>query len=49
MGETSIDEDTFEEYLAEIKKHYTADKVSSNPFNIVHKTVFTFFTTSTTS
>jgi hypothetical protein len=30
MGETSIDEDTFNEYIAEIKEHYTADKVSGN-------------------
>lgn len=29
MGETSIDEDTFEEYLTEMRDHYTADKVSS--------------------
>jgi hypothetical protein len=27
MGETSLDEDTFNEYLAEMKEHYTADKV----------------------
>ena len=27
MGETSIDEGTFDEYLAEIREHYTADKV----------------------
>ena len=27
MGETAIDEDTFEEYLNEMKDHYTADKV----------------------
>jgi hypothetical protein len=29
MGETSIDEETFEEYLAEIREHYTADKVNN--------------------
>ena len=28
MGETAIDEETFDEYLAEIRDHYTADKVS---------------------
>ena len=28
MGETAIDEDTFEEYLNEMRDHYTADKVS---------------------
>ena len=28
MGETSLDEDTFNEYLEEMKEHYTADKVS---------------------
>jgi hypothetical protein len=28
MGETSIDEQTFVEYLDQIKEHYTADKVS---------------------
>ena len=28
MGETAIDEDTFNEYLEEIRQHYTADKVS---------------------
>lgn len=27
IGETSIDEGTFNEYLAEISQHYTADKV----------------------
>ncbi|KAJ3010466.1 hypothetical protein NUW54_g2473 [Trametes sanguinea] len=26
MGETSIDEETFDEYLAEMREHYTADK-----------------------
>lgn len=30
MGETAIDEDIFNEYLEEIKQHYTADKVSKN-------------------
>jgi len=29
MGETALDEDTFNEYLQEMKEHYTADKVSS--------------------
>lgn len=29
MGETAIDEETFDEYLEEIREHYTADKVSS--------------------
>ena len=28
MGETALDEDTFNEYLEEMKEHYTADKVS---------------------
>lgn len=27
MGETSIDEETFIEYLEEMRSHYTADKV----------------------
>jgi hypothetical protein len=27
MGETALDEQTFEEYLAEMGEHYTADKV----------------------
>lgn len=27
MGETEIDEGTFEEYLNEMREHYTADKV----------------------
>lgn len=30
MGETAIDEETFNEYLEEIRMHYTADKVSSS-------------------
>ena len=30
MGETSLDEDTFDEYLSELKEHYTADKVKSD-------------------
>jgi hypothetical protein len=29
MGETAIDEETFNEYLTEMREHYTADKVSS--------------------
>ena len=29
MGETALDEDTFDEYLSEVGSHYTADKVSS--------------------
>jgi hypothetical protein len=28
MGETALDEDTFQEYLSEMKQQYTADKVS---------------------
>ena len=28
MGETALDEDTFNEYLEEMKEHYTAEKVS---------------------
>ena len=31
MGETALDEETFNEYLEEIKTHYTADKVRSIP------------------
>jgi hypothetical protein len=31
MGETSLDEETFNEYLAEMREHYTADKVSIQP------------------
>lgn len=27
MGETAIDEETFREYLTEMRLHYTADKV----------------------
>lgn len=27
MGETAIDEETFNEYLEEMREHYTADKV----------------------
>lgn len=27
MGETSLDEDTFDEYLMEMKTHYTVEKV----------------------
>ena len=30
LGETAIDEDTFNEYLAEISQHYTADKVRTS-------------------
>ncbi|KAI0688955.1 PPPDE putative peptidase domain-containing protein [Earliella scabrosa] len=33
MGETAIDEETFDEYLAEIRDHYTADKVMRPDFN----------------
>lgn len=29
MGETAIDEETFQEYLNEMREHYTADKVST--------------------
>lgn len=29
MGETALDEETFREYLAEMRLHYTADKVST--------------------
>lgn len=28
MGETSLDEETFNEYISELREHYTADKVS---------------------
>jgi hypothetical protein len=27
MGETAVDEQTFEEYIEEMGEHYTADKV----------------------
>ena len=27
MGETALDEQLFEEYLTEMREHYTADKV----------------------
>lgn len=33
MGETSIDEQTFVEYLSQIKEHYTADKYHLLDFN----------------
>ncbi|KAF8221391.1 DUF862-domain-containing protein [Tricholoma matsutake] len=33
MGQTSIDEDTFNEYLTEMKEHYTADKYHLLDFN----------------
>jgi hypothetical protein len=29
MGETAIDEPTFQEFLDEMREHYTADKVSN--------------------
>jgi len=29
MGETALDEDTFDEYLMEMKDNYTAEKVRS--------------------
>lgn len=28
MGETALDEETFQDYLTEMRDHYTADKVS---------------------
>ncbi|RDX49944.1 DUF862-domain-containing protein [Lentinus brumalis] len=33
MGETAIDEQTFDEYLAEVRDHYTADKYHLLEFN----------------
>ncbi|KAF5324515.1 hypothetical protein D9611_004484 [Ephemerocybe angulata] len=33
MGETALDEDTFQEYLAEMRDHYTADKYHLLEFN----------------
>ncbi|CDO71680.1 hypothetical protein BN946_scf184915.g24 [Trametes cinnabarina] len=33
MGETAIDEETFNEYLAEMRNHYTADKYHLLDFN----------------
>ncbi|KAI0755121.1 PPPDE putative peptidase domain-containing protein [Daedaleopsis nitida] len=33
MGETALDEETFDEYLAEIREHYTADKYHLLEFN----------------
>lgn len=38
VGETSLDEETFDEYLAEMREHYTADKVS--PGSTQHPRVF---------
>ena len=32
IGETALDEQIFEEYLAEMRDHYTADKVCGNTF-----------------
>lgn len=29
MGETALDEETFNEYIQELSSHYTADKVRS--------------------
>ena len=31
MGETALDEELFEEYLTEMREHYTADKVCIKP------------------
>jgi len=31
MGETALDEETFNDYLEEMRSHYTADKVRSIP------------------
>ena len=31
MGETAIDEDTFNDYLSAMREHYTADKVRVYP------------------
>ncbi|PPQ86324.1 hypothetical protein CVT25_005625 [Psilocybe cyanescens] len=33
MGETSLDEETFNEYLDEMRQHYTADKFNCNSFS----------------
>ncbi|KAH9047716.1 DUF862-domain-containing protein [Lactarius hengduanensis] len=33
MGETALDEEVFEEYLGEMREHYTADKVCLPHFN----------------
>jgi hypothetical protein len=30
MGQTSIDEDTFNDYITAVREHYTADKVSNS-------------------
>lgn len=38
MGETALDEEIFEEYLAEMRDHYTADKVCF----ILHRAVSSF-------
>ena len=32
IGETAIDQDTFNEYLSEMTEHYTADKVCHSSF-----------------
>lgn len=39
MGETALDEDTFNEYLEEMKDHYTADKVSIIWINLTDRQI----------
>jgi hypothetical protein len=49
MGETAIDQDTFNEYLEEIKQYYTADKVSGHlRISRLLQKIHTLTTTSTT-
>ena len=39
MGETAIDEETFNEYLEEMMQHYTADKVRSEDYRSLPATL----------
>lgn len=34
IGETALDEETFHEYLSEMREHYTADKVCNRVSNL---------------
>lgn len=40
MGETALDEETFRDYLTEMREHYTADKVSNSMHAVSFRTVF---------
>jgi len=35
LGETALDQETWEEYLEEMREHYTADKVRSGALNSI--------------